>query len=266
MDEGWLVDAAAWAAVQPYRDAPGAVVAEEGGVRWYRTPIAYEGLNGVLSARLAGDGLDAAVGRALAPFRETGVPMEWHVGPTTAPPDLPRALEAAGLAFSEDEPGMVAELAALGPPPPAPAGLEVRRVDDMADLAAWCRVWAGLPPGTEVDGLVEVRAPAALGAGPPAPHLLGVLDGTPVGCAFVHVGDGRDGRPPAAWLGDVVTATAVRRGGIGTAVTRACLELARGAGLDKAALTASPDGYRIYRRLGFRDRCRVVRYRYPPAG
>jgi len=63
----------------------------------------------------------------------------------------------------------------------------------------------------------------------------------------------------------VVTAAAVRRRGIGACVTRACLDLARSQGLDRAALTASPDGRRIYRRLGFSERCRVVRYRYPPA-
>jgi len=265
MDEAWLVDAAAWAAVAPYRAAPGVVVADTGALRWYRTPIAYEGLNGVLWARLDGLDLDAAVAEALAPFRETGVPMLWHLGPTTSPPSLPRALEAAGLARHEDEPGMVADLAAVGPPAAVAAGLEVRPVRDEAGLADWCRVWAGLPPGTEVGGLVEVRAPKALGAGPPVPHLLGVLDGTPVGCAAVCVGDGRGGRPPAAWVEDVVTAAAVRRRGIGACVTRACLDLARSQGLDRAALTASPDGRRIYRRLGFSERCRVVRYRYPPA-
>lgn len=265
MDEAWLVDAAAWAAVAPYRAAPGVVVADTGTLRWYRTPIAYEGLNGVLWARLPEDGLAAAVEAALAPFRETGVPMLWHLGPTSAPPSLPRALEAAGLARHEDEPGMVADLAALGPPAAMPAGLEVVAVGDEDGLAAWCRVWAGLAPGAEVGGLVEVRAPKALGPGAPAPHLLAVLDGTPVACAAVLTGDG-GGRPPAAWLEDVVTAAAVRRRGIGTALTRACLELARSRGLDRAALTASPDGHRIYRRLGFVERCRVVRYRYPPAG
>jgi GNAT superfamily N-acetyltransferase len=259
MDEAWLVDAAAWAAVAPYRAAPGVVVADTGTLRWYRTPIAYEGLNGVLWARLDGLDLDAATAEALAPFRETGVPMEWHLGPTTSPPSLPRALEAAGLARQEEEPGMVADLAAVGPPPAVPSGLEVRPVRDEAGLADWCCVWAGLPPGTEVGGLVEVRAPKALGTNPPVPHLLGVLDGTPVGCAAVCVGNGRGGRPPAAWVEDVVTAADVRRRGIGACVTWACLDLARSQGLDRAALTASPDGHRIYRRLGFTERCRVVR-------
>jgi hypothetical protein len=114
MDEGWLVDAAVWAAVGPYRDAPGAVVADTGAVRWYTTPIDYEGLNGVLWARLPEHGLDDAIDRALEPFRETGLPMLWHVGPSSSPATLPEALKAAGLSHYEDEPGMVADLGTLG--------------------------------------------------------------------------------------------------------------------------------------------------------
>jgi ribosomal protein S18 acetylase RimI-like enzyme len=261
MDDAWLVDAAAWAAVQPYQPAPGVVVADTDGLRWYRTPIDYEGLNGVLSAQLAEDGLDEAVEQALTPFREAGLPMLWHVGPTSTPPSLPQALACAGLALHEAEPGMVADLTALGAGPPAPDGLEVRRVADEDELADWCRVWVGTPPDADMDGLVALRGPGALGPDAPKPHLLARLGGAPVACAAVLVGDRRSGPPPAAWVEDVVTAATVRRRGIGAAVTHACLTLARSRGLARAALTASPDGHAVYRRLGFLDRCTVTRYR-----
>jgi GNAT superfamily N-acetyltransferase len=265
MDDAWLVDAAAWAAVRPYRAVPGAVVVDSGAVRWFRTEIDYEGFNGVLSARLPERGLDGAIQQALAPFQEAGMPMLWHVGPTSSPRTLPRALEAAGLAPYEEEPGMVADLGALGPPPAVPRGLEIRRVRDQDDLAAWARALILAPPDANVDSLVELRAACGLGADPPTPHLLGLLDGMPVGCAAVFVGDQRDGPPPAAWVEWVVTATAVRRRGVGGALVYACLALARSRGLRRAVLTSSPDGHGIYRRLGFRDCCRVSRYRYPPA-
>jgi GNAT superfamily N-acetyltransferase len=265
MDEAWLVDEVSWAAVGPYRDAPGAVVADTGAVRWFRTRIDYEGLNGVLSARLPERGLDGAIQRALAPFRESGLPMLWHVGPTSSPATLPAALEAAGLAHHEDEPGMVADLATLGPPPAAPAGLEIRQVGDEDGLAVWSRLWAGMPPGTNMDGLVELRATCALGHDPATAHLVGVLDGTPVACAAVFTGDRRDAPPPAALVENVVTVASARRAGIGAAITHACLARARARGLGRAVLTSSPDGHGIYRRLGFRDCCTVSRYRYPPA-
>jgi GNAT superfamily N-acetyltransferase len=265
MDETWLVDAAVWAAVGPYRAAPGAVVADTGRLRWFRTRIDYEGLNGVLWARLPERGLDDAIERALAPFREAGVAMFWHVGPTSAPESLPRALEAAGLTHYEDEPGMVTDLGALGPPPAAPAGLRIRQVGDEDDLAIWSRRWAGTPPDANVDGLVELRATCGLGGDPATPHLLGLLDGTPVACAAVFVGDRRHRPPPAALVENLVTVVPARRTGVASALTHACLALARARGLGRAVLTSSPDGHGLYRRLGFRDRCIVSRYRYPPA-
>jgi GNAT superfamily N-acetyltransferase len=265
MDEAWLVDATVWAAVGPYRDAPGAVVADTGAVRWYRTTIDYEGLNGVLSARLPERGLDGAIRRALAPFQATGLPMLWHVGPASSPASLPEALVAAGLSHYEDEPGMVADLGTLGPPPAAPAGLEIRQVGDEGDLAVWSALWAGMPPGTNLDGLVALRAAGGLGADPATAHLVGVLDGTPVACAAVFTGDRRDDPPPAALVENVVTVPPARRAGIGTAIVHACLALARDRGLGRAVLTSSPDGHGIYRRLGFRDCCTVSQFRYPPA-
>jgi hypothetical protein len=63
----------------------------------------------------------------------------------------------------------------------------------------WSRLWAGTPQDADVDGLVELRASGALGPGPPAPHLLALLEGAPVACAAVFVGDRRDGPAPAAW-------------------------------------------------------------------
>src|SRR5687767_1665435 len=100
MDDAWLVEETVWAAVGPYRAAvgpyraavgpyraavgpyraaPGATVAETGTVRWFRTGIDYEGLNGVLSARIRERELEDTIHQALAPFREAGRPMLWHV-------------------------------------------------------------------------------------------------------------------------------------------------------------------------------------------
>jgi GNAT superfamily N-acetyltransferase len=266
MDEARLVEEAVWAAAGPYRAAPGATVADTGTVRWFRTGIDYEGLNGVLSARLPERGLAGAVERALAPFLETGRPMLWHVGPASSPGGLPRALAAAGLSHYEDEPGMVADLGRLGPPPAAPAGLTVGQAGDEDELAIWARLWAGTPPDADVDGLVELRAACGLGPDPATAHLVGRLDGEPVGCAAVFTGRRRDRPPPAALVENVVTVAPARRAGVGSALTHACLVLARDRGLARVALTSSPDGHGLYRRLGFRDCCTVSRWRWPPAG
>jgi ribosomal protein S18 acetylase RimI-like enzyme len=62
----------------------------------------------------------------------------------------------------------------------------------------------------------------------------------------------------------VVTARAVRGRGVGTALTVAALRTIGAHGLDTAVLTSSPDGLRIYQRLGFQVVGRVRRYLWSP--
>lgn len=252
-----LVDDAAWAAAREYAAAPHTAVEETPRRRWLITGTPYEGLNGVYWSR-HGD----TVQEALEPFRQAEVSMLWHVGPTS-PATLPEALADAGLRHYGDEPGMLLDLdtPAQRPAPEGMPDLEIRRVGTESQLRAWVRIWAGPASQLVIDRLVALRAPAAFGVAARTPHLLGVVDGEPVACAAVWVGrpPGRQGRP-VAWLEHVATGVRARRRGFGTALTQACLDVARRRGASHAALTASPYAERIYRRLGFRDVCTVSRY------
>jgi GNAT superfamily N-acetyltransferase len=257
-----LVDDAAWAAARGYAAAPHTAVEETPRLRWLITGTPYERLNGIYWAA-AGQSVDAA----LEPFRQADVPMLWHVG-ATSPVGLPALLRDAGLRAYEAEPAMVCDLggpAARWSLPDSPDDLEIRRVGTEAQLRAWVRIWAGPASPLLCDRLVALRAPSAFGVSPRAPHLLAVLDGEPVGCAAVWVGrlPGREGRP-VAWLEHVATRVPARRQGIGTALTRACLDLARRRAASHAALTASPSATHLYRRLGFRDVGTVTRYLWTP--
>ncbi|MGH3737274.1 MAG: GNAT family N-acetyltransferase [Micromonosporaceae bacterium] len=271
-----LVDDAAWAAASCYGAAPHTAVEETVRRRWLITGASYEGLNGVYWAR---DG--EAVDEALAPFRQVEVPMLWHAGPTS-PDTLPRELADAGLSHYGTEPGMVLDLDqpanegadSLDASRPGlgtfarwlpPEGLEIRRVGAEGQMRAWVRIWAAPPSRLLEDRLVALRAPMAYGVAARTPHLLGVLDGEPVACAAVWVGrlPGQEGRP-VAWLEHIATRIAVRRRGIGTALTRACLDVARRRAASHAALTASPSAERLYRGLGFHDVCTVTRYLWSP--
>lgn len=254
-----LVDDASWAAARCYAAAPHTAVEETSRRRWLITGTPYEGLNGIYWAR-HGDG----IADALEPFRQVEVPMLWHAGPTS-PETLPGELAAAGLHHYGDEPGMLLDLDQPAPRWSPPEGLEIRRVGTHAQLAAWVRIWAGPASQLLLERLVALRAPAAYGVGARTPHLLGVLDGEPVACAAVWVGrsPGREGRP-IAWLEHISTRIAVRRRGIGTALTRACLDVARRRAASHAVLTASPPAARLYRGLGFHDVCTVSRFLWTP--
>ena len=71
-----------------------------------------------------------------------------------------------------------------------------------------------------------------------------------------------------AWIEDVVVDAAVRRRGVGTALTRAAIAHARAAGVRTVDLTSRPTreaANRLYQRLGFVQRETNV-YRYPLEG
>jgi ribosomal protein S18 acetylase RimI-like enzyme len=190
------------------------------------------------------------VARATALF--AGRPFTWHLG-AGSDPAMGAAL--ADLPFEEEEPGMVATLdhrheTMLRPP----SGVELVAVSTDEQLRDWVEVLAG-GPGQEA--LTAVRRPAALGG--PAPHVLAVVGGKPVGCAAVFLTEA------AAVVDHVVTARQARNRGIGTLLTRWALATAHRAGQHTAVLTASPQGEGIYERFGFRAASVVRRYRSPAA-
>lgn len=212
----------------------------------------YEGLNGVFIA----PGTPAVpVEDALRTFQRLGVPALWHVatGDERPEPAGPEPIAGQpGVSWYEAEPLMV-----------APVGrYEQPRVDQVsiipaygpAGLRAWSQVWSGATGGPALDGTVRFR----LGAGPAFTHLLAVHAGRPVGCAAVFVG------PTGGEVQHVVTVPSARRRGIGTALTVAALRTIAAGGGRTAVLTSSPDGLRIYQRLGFRAVGWVRRYLWSP--
>ncbi len=296
-DDAALVDAASWAAAGAYRDAPHTAVEETDRLRWLITGTPYEGLNGVFWAR--GDD-PRLISAGLRPFREAEVPMLWHVGATSLD-TLRHWLPDAGLATYSEDSGMVLSLNAASAAPEAPVvaaapeGLEIRQVGTMSELRAWIKVWTRLAPPLLTQRLAALRSPVAFGFRPRTVHLLGVLDGAPVACAAVWVGqvrpvggnqagrrrddpeapvsqasaNGRERPPgqqrgPVAWLEHVTTAPQVRRCGIGGAMTLACLQVARRRGARRAVLTASPAAVSLYRRLGFQQVSTVHRFFWTP--
>ncbi|WP_435206461.1 GNAT family N-acetyltransferase [Micromonospora sp. bgisy143] len=204
----------------------------------YRSEVPHATLNGVL--RVAGP----APGEALAEARRRlrGVPRIWWVGPDS---DAGTAdgLVALGATEVARMPVMTMALDTAAEAP-TPAGLHIAETDDLdAFVAAYARV-SGIPPAG-VPATVE-REKAFDG------------DGTVIRLAGRRA-DGRIVGTAVAWLSHglvtlyfVGTQPEQRRQGIGAAITRAALDLARERGAHTAALTSSPMAEAIYRRLGFR--------------
>lgn len=220
-------------------------------VRWTigGSPIDYH--NAVVAAHLDGTDADAEIAASIARMRAHNVPGSWHLGPGMTPADLGQRLVDHGFIYAGDDIGMAADLDAL-PGEELPAGLIISRVTAPAELADWVSTLGiGFGEGpAEANWVGETYA--RLGLDNPAwRHYLGHLDGRPVATATLFLGAG------VAGIYFVFTLPEARSRGIGTAITLAPLLEARALGCRIGVLGASTMGEPIYRRLGFRQYCRI---------
>ncbi|MEU7676117.1 GNAT family N-acetyltransferase [Micromonospora taraxaci] len=204
----------------------------------YRSDVPHPTLNGVLrvTERTPQDALLEARQRL------HGVPRVWWVGPDSDPGTADGLVSLGAVEFAR-LPIMTAVIDEAADEP-APAGLHIA---ETTDLAAFVRAYARVS-GIPTDGVAATieREKAFSGDGTVI-RLAGRLD------------DGRVVGTAVAWLSHglvtlyfVGTQPEQRRRGIGAAMTRAALRLASERGARTAALTSSPIGESVYRRLGFR--------------
>lgn len=224
-------------------------------VTWLMTGFPHAFTNTVLRTQAAPDHADAIIERTLAHARSKNVTkLSWWVEPDTLPADLGRYLTAHCLTHMEGSAGMAADLAALNEELTTPAGLTIEHVTDTETLRAWAYasvVGFGYPE-TAVERWLDVFT--SLGFELPLRSYVGILDGEPVATSQLFLAAG------VAGIYVVVTLPAARRQGIGAAMTLAPLREARARGYRIAILHASPLGLGVYRRLGFREYCRMGHY------
>ena len=238
--------------------AAGAEERDDWRIRWVigNSPIDYH--NCVVHADLTPEETDYVILESLERFRAHKVPGSWHVGPSMQPPDLGERLLAHGFDYGGDDIGMAADLLALREDLRLPEGFTLERVRDERSLAAWTdTLAAGFGEGpAEAEWVGEMYRRIGLGDDLPWRHYLGLLGGEPVATSTLFLAAG------VAGIYFVFTVEPARRQGIGAAVTLAALHDAREAGWRVGVLGSSEMGYPVYRRLGFREYCRIGIYEY----
>lgn len=208
----------------------------------------------VVSARFAAADADRRIREISAAFVARGSGFLWWVAPFHEPADLGARLLQAGLRFEGTAPAMAMDLEALPRDETRPPGLEIVPVVDPATLREFVGVLAdemGTPPGEPNPAARHHAAlleaiPPTLAAEPIPLRYLGRIDGRPVATSRISIGGGVAGLYAVATLPDV------RGRGIGRALTLAALDAGRALGYRIGVLQASEDGFRVYRRLGFR--------------
>lgn len=183
-------------------------------------------------------------------------PFFWWTGPQSSPADLDDRLEAAGLKpAGRNWPGMAMALADIDEEQAAPEGVEIEPVSGERELERWGPVFCAahdLPPWSADAWFESARRLGFRDL--PWQHWIARLDGEPAGVGVTHTGGGVIG------LYGIGTLPTARRRGVGSALTLVPMLQARDEGFRAAILHATPDGERLYPRLGFREYCRISRF------
>ncbi|WP_369226983.1 GNAT family N-acetyltransferase [Streptomyces sp. R39] len=228
----------------------------------FRSGLATPQFNGVVRVRSA-----SLVGQAVSAARTdlAGLPWWWWVGPDS-PEDTAAALERRGGRELAVLPVMVRPLGhpdgpddTLAPAESADAcaGLRVETVQDgerLEELVRTYRTSMGIASGLEAE-MVRIESQRADNAD--IIRLAAVLDGRVVGSTVVITAHG------VAGIFLVHVAEALRRRGIGAALTAAALRVGQERGMHCAALVASPAGEPLYRRFGFTTMAEYHLFAFP---
>ena len=222
--------------------------------RWH-SGVQHPWFNGMLSSDLPQGNEEAFIENTIQYFRSKKVGvftwwLEHHLNPSTWQP----LLSKHGFGFSDDTPGMAADLQALNESVQTLDRLEVSIVEDKESLRTWAHIFTqgyGLPPSWETS-VYDLWL--KLGLGFPMCNFLGTLNGEPIATSCLFLGAG------VAGIYNVSTLPKARGKGIGAAMTLRPLQEARETGYRIGVLQSSEMGYHVYQQLGFRHLCQIEHF------
>jgi GNAT superfamily N-acetyltransferase len=238
---------------------PHVILHREPDLTWMQSEIPLRIFNGILRAQLSGDRLDP-IDSVLAYLRSRRTPLLCWISPSARPVDLGAYLEGCGFRLSQHESGMAVDLASLPEGLPAPAELQIVRVEDREAADQRMKaLWRGFGM-PECGRSVFFEMDFDLGFGERLPYFrcMGLLHGVPVAAAGLLLSAG------VAGIYNVTTVPEARGQGIGAAMTLAALRDARTMGYRVGGLQATRMGLRLYPRLGFRPYCTFSHYVWEP--
>ncbi|MWC29804.1 GNAT family N-acetyltransferase [Paenibacillus sp. MMS18-CY102] len=232
---------------------PGGNVREDNRMLLVSSGVPLPFYNGVFRSCLNEGDADRQIAEVIQYFGGLQLPFYWQLGQSHCPADLDQRLLSQGFHHDETMPGMAMRLGELNPACAIPEGFEFHAVRDEEQLKQWVHVWAF--GAADAIPMCE-GALGTLGVGDDKPwqYFLGYIDNKPVATAMLFYNG------EVAALHWVVTLPEYRKIGVGTAMTVTALNEARKEGFKIAILTASQEGYHIYKKVGFSEYCMISNY------
>lgn len=214
--------------------------------------------NGVFRARLQVEEVEGAIAKVIEYFAAKQAPFCWWTTNSTQPAELGKYLEAQGLKYLSEFPGMAIDLSNL-PSRSCPTDLEIIRVEDRTALESWLRIGAvGFDIPVE---LVEDLLPLEESLGFQSDQYtryLALWQKTPVAISALYLDAG------VAGIYFVATLPEARGKGFATCLVQTALEDAQKLGYQVAILQASAMGKNVYQRIGFQECCPIEIYFWQP--
>ena len=193
--------------------------------------------------------------------RSTG-PLEWKLYAHDRPADLPERLRAAGFTPQPVETMMVAEIADLALPVPAPDGVRLATAEDDADVAAMLAVHDEVfGPGTTYPGVVEAVRTSLTIRPRPIEAVLAWAGDIAVSAGRVEFHEGTDFA--SLWGGG--TLPEWRGRGVFRALVGHRAVLARDRGYRYLQVDALPTSRPILQRMGFQPLAETTPWMYESA-
>lgn len=230
-------------------------VRDDDEVSWCITDLREPFFNCVYRTNIKREHVNTIIEDAMARAKSKNVHLWWFIGTNIRPANIEKYLKTHGF-IPDEVSGMALDLQVMNEAVPGPENFEIRRVRDADGLRLWCRIAVtGFEMPEEVQG-DWIKWYGNIGVGPDAPiqHYLGLIDGVPVATASLLPAGG------VAGIYNVATIPAMRRQGVGFAITLQPLRDARDDGFRIAVLQATKKGHNIYRKIGFRDCCKLRSY------
>lgn len=231
---------------------PRAEVHDDPDMLWSITDIPFPTFNMVLRARLSDP--NSAIEAVMARGRQRNVPLMWWTGSTTQPSDLGDRLTAFGF-IAEEVVGMAVDLLSLPEDTAKPQGFVIEQVHDTNTMEIYSKTMCFCLELPDFVGEAFLDCWQSIGLDSQSKFsYVGLLNGQPVATASMFLGAG------VAGIYNITTIPEKRRQGIGFAMTLKPLQQARKLGYRVGILQASKMGEPVYKKIGFREYCKLKQY------
>ena len=242
--------------IRHWGELPKSLIEHEEEIIRMTTGVPLADLNFITSTGPVKESIDSKIESTISFFESRRMPCLWWIFPKSTSQDLTEHLKAHGFSFRGSVPCMASDLSDLNQEIPLQRGLTIQPVKKQAELEMWAKTSSvGLRvPNSFKEMYIKFIMTFPVNDDSKQKLYLGFFDGDPVATALLFLS------AVVAEINLVSTIPSKRKKGLGSFITHYSLLDAFKMGYRVGVLESLPLGENVYKRLGFREYCRVEIY------